>query len=221
MSDLKLVLFDCDGTLADSHGFLTRVVQDSFRHVGVPLPPPDMMREFYSLPFTEFFRRCDGLMSAEQIEQASGYMMHTLRTERDSGALIEPFYPGIMEVLQELHNSGYLLGVVTNKGGHGLDAVLASNGAADLFVTLHHGDNAVHKPAPDMVLNALRNTGAEKDNCIVIGDSLIDILTAQNAGVRSIGVTWAGRDAGPLKEAGAIAVLDRVEQLVPAIKAAL
>lgn len=221
MTDIKVVLFDLDGTLADSHAFLTRVVSESFAHVGVPVPGPEKMREFYSLTFRDFFKSCVDFMSAEQIVAASDYMHHTLLHERSQGALIEPFYPGIKEALDELKAAGYVLGLVTNKPSHGLFTVLNTNDAAHYFVTLNHPDNAPTKPAPDMVLNGLRDTGADKANCIVVGDSLIDMLTAQNAGVRAIGVTWAGRDAGPLADAGAIAVLDRVEQLVPAIRAAL
>lgn len=221
MTELKLVLFDLDGTLADSHAFLTRVVGEAFAHVGASLPDAERMREFYSLTYYDFFKRCGDLLSPDQIVAASDYMHHTLLRERSTGALIEPFYPGIKAALDELLQAGYLLGIVTNKPGHGLNSVLATNEAAHYFVTLNNPDNAATKPAPDMVLNGLRATGAEPANCVVVGDSLVDMLTARNAGVRAIGVTWAGRDAGPLADAGAIAVLDRVEQLVPAIMAAL
>lgn len=221
MTDLKLVLFDCDGTLADSHGFLTHMVESAFRHVGAELPPPELMREFYSLHFNEFFRRCDGHMSAEQIVAASEYMHSKLRTERETGAVTEPFYKGIHTALDALKADGYLMGIVTNKGGHGLKLVLASNQATDYFATLHHSDNSMTKPSPDMVLNALEATGVDPEKCVVVGDSVIDISTANNARVRSIGVTWAGRDAASLREAGAVNVIADVAELVPAIRAVL
>jgi len=179
------------------------------------------MREFYSMTFRDFFKSCGDFMSAEQIVAAGDYMHHTLLAERNTGNLIEPFYPGMKDALEELQKDGYLLGIVTNKPSHGLNSVLTTNNATHYFITLNHPDNAPTKPSPDMVYNALRDTGAEKANTVVIGDSLVDVMTANNAGVRCIGVTWAGRDAGPLGDAGAIAVLDRVEQLVPAIREAL
>lgn len=215
----KLVLFDCDGTLADSHVFLTRVVEESLRHVGAGLPSPELMREFYSLPFDEFFRRLDGHMSAEQIVAASTYMRTKLRDERSSGAMTEPLYPGIADILRQLEQQGFLLGVVTNKGGFGLEMVLKSNGVRDLFITLNHTDNAPPKPAPDMVLNGLREAGVDAPQCLVVGDSLIDMLTARNAGVAALGVTWAGRDAGQLQQAGARQVIAQVNELIPAITA--
>jgi len=221
MTDLKLVLFDCDGTLADSHGFLTNMVESAFRHVGADLPPPELMREFYSLHFDEFFRRCDKHISPEQIVAASEFMRVRLRTERETGATTEPFYKGIHDALETLKADGYLMGIVTNKGGHGLKLVLASNKATDYFITLHHSDNSVTKPSPDMVLNAIEATGVDPEKCIVVGDSVIDISTANNARVRSIGVTWAGRDAEALKNAGAVNVIGDVAELVPAIRAIL
>lgn len=221
MTKLKLVLFDLDGTLADSHAFLTRVVGEAFAHAGAPVPGPLKMREFYSMTYRDFFKSCVEFMTAEQIVAATDYMHHTLLAERSTGNLIEPFYPGMTAALDELQQEGYLLGIVTNKPSHGLNSVLTTNKAAHYFVTLNHPDNAPTKPSPDMVYNALRDTGADKADTVVIGDSLVDVMTATNAGVRCIGVTWAGRDAGPLGSAGAIAVLDRIEQLVPAICEAL
>lgn len=217
MNNLKLVLFDCDGTLADSHAFLTRVLEESFVHVGAQKPGPELMKEFYSLHFNEFFRRCEGHLTAEQIVQASEYMRSRLIAERDTGALVEPFYPGIKDALGTLRGYGYLLGIITNKGGHGLAAVLKSNEVESYFSTLQHSDNNPTKPAPDMVLNALNAMGVDKENCVVVGDSVLDLYTARNAEVRSIAVTWAGRDAAALREAGAVAVVDDVQYLVSAI----
>jgi len=221
MSNLKLVLFDLDGTLTDSYGFLTQIVESAFEHVGVALPPPEVLRQFYTMSFDAFFKQCDAYMSAEQIAAASEYVRTRVRAKREPGTITEPFYKGMRDVLQTLKDDGYLLGIVTNKGGQGLDSVLASNDAAGFFATLQHADNSISKPSPDMILNAIDATGVDPDNCIVVGDGPIDLLAANNARVRFIGVAWAGRDTAALREAGAADVLVDIAQLVPAIKAAL
>lgn len=218
-TDLHLVLFDCDGTLANTHGFLTRIVEQSFAHVGAELPAPDLMHQFYAMHFDEFFRACEGHLTMAQITQASDYMRTQLKAERAGGHLIEPFYPGVKELLHKLQERGYLLGIVTNKSGWGLESVLKTNGVEGMFVTLQHGDNNNPKPAPDMVYSALQATGADAANCLLIGDTVTDMHTARNAGVQAIGVIWAGHDSQPLREAGAMAIVDTPADLLPVIEA--
>lgn len=221
MNSQKLVLFDLDGTLTDSNGFLTHIVESAFLHVGAALPPQELLRKFYTMNFDAFFNLCDQHLSAEQMVAASDYVRTRLRAKREPGVVTEPLYKGMREVLEALNAEGYLLGIATNKGGQGLNTVLASNNAAAYFVTLQHADNSVSKPSPDMILNAIEATGVDPENCIMIGDGQVDLQTATNARVRFIGVAWEGRDAAPLRAAGAETVVADMAQLIQAIKAVL
>lgn len=218
MSGLKLVLFDIDGTLVDSQSFLTETMLRCIEAVGAPPPPPEKAAQFHFMSLKGYFQSLEGHLTPEQIVAASELMMKTITTARAEGVAPEHLFPGLADVLTQLEADGYLLGIVTNKTARGTELVLKLNGIYERFVTLNHTDNATPKPAPDMVLNALRQTGVEAANALMIGDSVLDMLAAQNAGVRAIAVTWAGREAEPLVEAGAVAVLDRVEQLLPKIR---
>lgn len=200
MSALKLVLFDCDGTLANSHIYLTHTLERAMAHVGAELLPTDVMDRFFSLPFTQFFESIKGHLTPEQVVGASDFMHHTLISERDSAdKVLEPLYEGIHPLLMQLQKAGYLLGIVTNKGSHGLASILRTNGIGAYFITKQTADMTRPKPAPDMVLAALSATGAERADTVVIGDSNLDILIARNANVKSIAVAWGNSKVEDLK----------------------
>lgn len=218
MSDLRLVLFDVDGALVDSQAYLTQSILESLAHVGAPTPSPEQMARFHSLSLSGFLKSLDDRLSPEQITATNQYMLAKIHAERASGRTSEHLFPGLVEVLESLEEEGYLLGIVTNKVGTGLELVLKFNKIYDKFVTLNHVDNAPAKPAPDMVLNALKATGVDAVNCLVVGDSQLDMLAARNAGVKALAVTWAGRDEATLREAGADYVIAKVDDLLPAIR---
>ncbi len=218
---LKLVMFDCDGTLANSHAFLVRVAKESFAHVGATVPLESRMNDFLSMTFEDFLKTLDGHMTGEQLQKAYDHMRATLVGERDSGAIVEPVYDGIKEMLKTLYDQNYLLGVATNKQAHGLAAVLKTNGIDRYFVTLQNSSNSATKPSPDMILNAMAATGADRKDTVLVGDSTIDIQTGKNAGVKVIGVTWGSLSEDRILAAGAdclartpAEVVDRVRELL-------
>jgi phosphoglycolate phosphatase len=206
---LKLVLFDCDGTLADSGAFLSRVAKESFTEFRADWLVEKYHPEYLTMTFGGFLRHVEPHLQAGQSKAIQEAFLKRLWDERNSGRLTEPVFPGIPDMLEQLGKTGFLMGVVTNKGGRGLDSVLDSNNIRHHFVTLHHADNSVPKPAPDMVLNALKATGVDKASCIVVGDTMNDVMTAQNAGVPVVGVHWGLQNPMP----GAVRVVKAVAEL--------
>lgn len=215
---LKLVMFDCDGTLADSHAFLVRVAKESFAHVGATVPLESRMNDFLSMTFEDFFKTLDAHMTGEQLQKAYDHMRATLVSERESGALVEPVYDGIKDMLAILYDQDYLLGVATNKQAHGLSTVLKTNGIDRYFVTLQNSSNSATKPAPDMVLNAMAATGAERKDTVLVGDSAIDIQTGKNAGVKVIGVSWGSLPVEKIQAAGVDGIAYKPSDIVDLVR---
>lgn len=215
---LKLVMFDCDGTLANSHAFLVRVAKESFAHVGATVPLESRMNDFLSMTFEDFFKTLDAHMTGDQLQKAYDHMRATLVSERDSGAIVEPVYDGIKEMLKTLYDQNYLLGVATNKQAHGLTAVLKTNGIDRYFVTLQNSSNSATKPSPDMILNAMAATGADRKDTVLVGDSAIDIQTGKNAGVKVIGVSWGSLPVEKLKAAGADCIAYKPSEVVDLVR---
>ena len=187
---LKLVLFDCDGTLANSEGFVWHHAHAVFEREGVAHLLTEHRHAFLSMSFNGFLAHISTFIPRAQAVRMFDEFRDALRNVRDSGVLCEPLFDGLATVLEELAARGYVLGVATNKGMHGLKSVLASNKVDHLFSTLHTPDTAPVKPAPDMVFHALAATGAARADSVLVGDTMADVLLAKNAGIRCIGAKW-------------------------------
>lgn len=128
-----------------------------------------------------------------------------------------PLYPGVRAALDALDTAGYLLGIATGKGQSGLQAVLKETGLGQRFVTLQTADRAAGKPAPEMLLQAMAETGAEPADTVMIGDTTYDMEMAANAQVGAIGVAWGYHPVADLLHAGAKTVIDHFVELPDAL----
>ncbi len=212
-----LILFDCDGTLVDSQHHIVATMTRAFAACDLPRPAATAIRSTVGLSLVE--AAAELLPGAERrlheaVADAYRQAYHAARGEAEPE---EPLFPGIAGMLAELNRGGYLLGVATGKGRRGLDSVLARHGLRDLFVTLQTADRSPSKPAPDMVYNALAETGAVAAETVVIGDTTYDMAMARNAGVAAIGVSWGYHPAEALLAAGAAAMIDDIADLPKAL----
>src|SRR3546814_6453894 len=110
------------------------------------------------------------------------------------------------QMLHNLHRDGWLLAIATGKSERGLRACLEMHGILDLFVSLQTADKHPSKPHPAMLEAAMIEAGASPSQSVMIGDTTFDILMANDAGVRALGVEWGYHEAQELRAAGAQAV---------------
>jgi phosphoglycolate phosphatase len=215
MTDLRLVMFDCDGTLVDSQHVIFAAMNHAFEQHGIACPEIDAVRRVVGLGLVEAVEvlvpqmdRHAHLTLAQAYKDAFGQLRH-------DPAHAEPLFPGVREALEALANAGYLLGVATGKSQRGLASTLNLHGMRDLFVTLQTTDDAPSKPHPGMLENALRYTGVRREDTVMIGDTVFDIQMARNAGVHPLGVSWGYHLSDELTEAGALHVLGDYAGLSP------
>ncbi|HUD90537.1 HAD-IA family hydrolase [Sphingobium sp.] len=202
----KLVVFDCDGTLVDSqHSICTAMVR-AFEEA--KLTPPERLATLavvgLSLPVAMARLLPDAESDfhdhlAERYKRA----FHALRQEN---AVSEPLYPGIADLVEELDDAGWLLGVATGKSDRGLTLCLTHHGLFDRFVTLQTADRHPSKPHPSMLQTAMTEAGAMPESTVMIGDTSFDIDMGLAAGARTIGVGWGYHAPDDLAAAGAHAV---------------
>lgn len=217
-SPLRAVLFDCDGTLVSSQQFLLSTLQQAFDDFCIQLTD-ERRQMFLGASTSDFVKSLNSEMDAEKVAQFRQHFFGLLSAARSSGALLEPMFDGLGQAMQTLVDKGYLLAVVTNKSQPGLESVLKTNAIGHFFTSLHHADNSIHKPAPDMVFAALRRLGVDKENAVLVGDTHVDMHTARNAGVRAVGAVWAHLDNPPdLQGMGAVRVLRSTADLVSCIE---
>jgi len=201
-----LVIFDCDGTLVDSQHSICAAMTRAFE--AVKLPPPERLDILsvvgLSLPHA-VAHLLPGTDAAFHDHVADHYKT-AFRAMRAGGAVSEPLYDGIADLIAALDTQGWLLGVATGKSDRGLNLCLTHHGIIDRFVTLQTADRHPSKPHPSMIVQAMADAGASPETTVMIGDTSFDIEMAVNTGVRGIGVAWGYHPPELLLESGAAAV---------------
>ena len=209
---LRLAIFDCDGTLADSEATIVDAIGAAFSEHGLARPTRVQVLAQVGLSLDAFLAGVAPEVGPRQASEIlAAYRRHYARLRGERGG--DPIFAGLNGLLGELRQAGILLGVATGKSRRGLDAFLDSHQLRSGFATLQTADDAPSKPHPGMVERALEETGTEKADAVMIGDTSFDMGAACNAGVTGIGVGWGHHDRDTLLGAGAECVVESVEEL--------
>ena len=203
---VRLALFDCDGTLVDGQAGVCNAMELAFADAGLPAPDRHLVRRIVGLSLPQAIRQLTPDSSETLRSAIDATYRERFRAARESGVLVEPLYDGIAELVSSLTAAGWTLGVATGKSQRGLEHCLATHGLTAQFATLQTADHHPSKPHPAMIAAALAETGATREQCVMIGDTVFDIAMARAAGVRALGVDWGYHTAAELIEAGAEAV---------------
>lgn len=186
MAKIKAVLFDNDGTLADTFDAIQQSMHVAMKQVlGHDIPDVELLH-MVGRPLLEqmehFAERPDQVDPLVQVYRA--------HNEKD---LFErsPAFPGLMDALQDLQEMGYRLGVVSSKRQHLVRGGLEASGLAPFFELINGIEqSSKHKPEPDPLLDAARMMDLYPYECVYVGDSPYDIQAAHAAGMDSIAVSW-------------------------------
>ena len=203
------ILFDLDGTLLDTLDDLTDATNHTLAQLGYPLRSREEMRRFV------------GNGAARQLQQSvpegepweAALELYLPYYSTHCRIKTAP-YPGIPEALAALREQ-YPVAIVSNKPDGATKAL-----CAEFFpgiCAMGQSDGRPRKPAPDMVLQAMKEIGA--DTCIYVGDSEVDILTAKNADVPCISVLWGFRDRKELTAAGGLHFCEKPSRLTETVNA--
>ena len=207
-------IFDLDGTLLDTLADLAAAVNYALRQHGMPEHTIDDVRRFVGNGVRKLMERAipDGEKNpdfeATFATFREYYMHHSLDTTRP--------YPGIMETLEALKAQGCRLAVVSNKMMAATQELCQHFFADTIEVAIGENEAAGirKKPAPDTVFEALRQLGEEKDSAVYVGDSDVDLETANNSGLPCISVLWGFRDRDFLIQHGAKTFISAPSELL-------
>jgi phosphoglycolate phosphatase len=219
---MKLVIFDCDGTLVDSQHAICAAMEYAFTTLALPAPSRADILGVVGLSLPQTFQ----VLAAEHPLSVQTELAEHYRTDfpgkRQQPALHDPLYPGISEVVAKLaRRDDVLLAIATGKSQRGVARLLDREGWQGHFVSIQTADENPSKPDPAMILNAMAQTGADPAATLMIGDTTYDIEMARNAGVGAMGVAWGYHAPARLQHAGADIVVATTEALVAAIDARL
>ena len=207
---LRLAIFDLDGTLVDSRRTITAAMDTAFIEVGLEPPGYEKTRAIVGLSLEVACAELapDGLELA-QIHALCDAYKRAFVNQRGAGEVTEALYDGAAETVRRLEADGWLLSVATGKARRGINALFERYpDLGALFISTHCADDGPGKPDPHMTLEALRASGVEAENALVIGDTAHDMRMARNAGVRAVGVTWGFHTEAELAQGGAQEIHD-------------
>lgn len=208
---MRLVLFDCDGTLVDSAHLIHEVMVRTFRHFALEEPQAATTHSIIGLTLDMAIARMRGLDAVDA--QATLMMAHyksIFAATRLEAGFQEPLYDGVAEALTHLAaQDDIILGAVTGKSRGGLNRVCETHGWNGTFFVSRTADDCPSKPHPAMVLECCDAAGISPGDTIVIGDSIYDMEMAKAAGAKALGVSWGYGAADALLQAGADAIIDR------------
>lgn len=200
VDSLKLLAFDLDGTLIDSAQDLCNSVNAALEHVGhKPLPDPvvaSFVGNGVALLVRRSLAREEGI-SPDQVDEAlmSRTLAYFLDYYREHKLDFTYAYEGVLESLQALSDLRKLpsrtMAVVTNKPVRPAQGICEGLGLADYFLHIYGGDSfPAKKPDPMGLRSLMEETGARPEETVMIGDSKVDVQTARNAGVWSVGCAF-------------------------------
>lgn len=196
----KLLLFDFDGTVIDNSEGIYNCINNALNIMGIEKLPEKTLRRFVGPSlFDSFCRYCEN--DSERSE-----LFVRLYRERYApiGSLEVKLYPGITELLKALSADGYILAVCSGKPYDFVIKIAKHLGIFDLFSAYFCPGFASHSSDKSRLIDeAAEHFSAEKEDILMIGDTLFDIAAAKKAGVKSLGVLYGFSEPGELESAGA------------------
>jgi phosphoglycolate phosphatase len=206
-----LLVFDWDGTLFDSIGWIVECLQRAARDSGLPVPSDTAAKSVIGLSL-------QGAMATLCPDAPPGtadrLVEHYRRHYNARPATALGLFDGVPELLAELRGRGYQLAVATGKARSGLDHALRATGMEGFFHATRCADETASKPDPEMLLQIMGELGAAPERTLMIGDTLHDLRMASNARVAAVAVGCGAYGLDQLAELNPLACLATPRELL-------
>lgn len=204
-----LLVFDWDGTIADSAHHIANAVQAAYRDMALPPPDDAAARYIIGLKLDMAFRTLSPSLSDDKIAQiVQRYLFHYLQSDSEI-----PLFSGMRELLDELNARGFWLAVATGKSRKGLDRMLRHHHLLHDFHATRTADESFSKPNPAMLYDLMDRLAVTPEQTLMIGDTTHDVLMAHNAKVAALAVTYGAHDVALLRDSAPQAMVDSVAEL--------
>jgi len=215
--ELRLVVFDWDGTLMDSPRRIIHCLQRASRTLGVVVPPEEALRDIIGLGVEAAVQRLFPGADAEFVQCFAVTYRKCYLGATD--APDTPMYSGVTQLLDWLEAHGCLLAVATSKSRPGLDQALAKSGLEGRFVATASGDEHPSKPHTSMLEFVMDRAGVEPGRTRMVGDSVYDLQMARAARVPAIAVTHGVHDGERLQAEEPLALVADLHELLARLQA--
>ena len=207
--NFDLIVFDWDGTVMDSTAVIVLCIQEAARELGLPVPDKSIARYVIGLGLKDALQQAiPQLAEAGYPKLVERYVAHWRKCEHD---LI--LFDGMRELLTELRQREFILGVATGKSRAGLDRAITHGGLAGAFDWTRCADETHSKPHPQMLLDLMDHFDVTPERTLMIGDTTHDSQMAHNANVPALSVTYGAHSREELETVKPRAIVESVEEL--------
>lgn len=204
-----LLVFDWDGTLADSANVIVCSIQDAARDLGLNEPTNEEARHVIGLGLSEAIEYLFPDLPLQKHRLISDrYRYHYLAHHQEIS-----LYDGVVEIIKTLHADNFLLAVATGKSRAGLNRAFISSGLGSYFHASRCADETFSKPHPAMLLELIEQLSVKTERTLMIGDTSHDLQMAINARVYGLGVTYGAHPREKLESLVPLACVENVISL--------
>lgn len=208
----KAILFDFDGTLANTAPGIVLTMQKTFQEMCLPIPTDEEVRHTIGLPLKKCVQTLGQLSDKEAEEGTAIYrkLFPVYEIEHIS------IFPGVSETLSLLFSQGIRMAICTSRNKFSLDSILQRYALENYFETILTADTHQlnPKPAPDMALVLMERLQVNASQTLVVGDTTFDIEMGNRAHCTTVAVTYGNHSRQQLLSANPTHIIDRFDQIV-------
>ncbi|KTD62994.1 phosphatase [Legionella santicrucis] len=205
----ELVVFDWEGTIADTLGVVLHVVSTEANLLGFGDFDSFEARKYVDLGLVQALKKAYPHLSSVQHQQ----LLLAVQQAMYSRPLDVCLMPGVRELISQLHEAQIKLAIATNKGHQSLSRALQATKLDKIFQVTRSAGQVPAKPCPQMLEEIIEETGVTPDTTLMIGDSPTDMEMARILKVAAVGVDIYHQQEAVLKAAGALVVFDDYKQV--------
>lgn len=204
-----LIVFDWDGTLANSTQMIIDCMRQSAMDANLPVPSQQAASQIIGLGMREAVRVLFGDLAPTDYQRLTERYRHHYFAQDEA----TPLFDGVKEALPEFRSLGFELAVATGKGRHGLNKSLEMTGLAPYIQSTRTVDECFSKPHPQMLEELMEVHVVLPTRTLMVGDTSFDLQMAKNAGTASLGVSYGAHEKDTLLGCDPLAIVDSFEEV--------
>lgn len=215
--DIKLIIFDFDGTIGDTRRNIVKTLQMTMAEKGLPPRSEQECAATIGLTLNDAFRRLQPQLSMEEAERCTECYRELFEINKKE--LVPQTFPNVITTLKHLRDKGYRMTVASSRSHLSLDGFVRDMALGDYIgYVLGAEDSERPKPDPAPVLKTLKDLGYSAAQALVVGDMPFDILMGRGAGTVTCGVSYGNSSREELLASGADHVIDDFAELETVLK---
>lgn len=210
-----LIIFDWDGTLADSTAVIRRALQRAADDMGYPIPTDAQASYIIGMALRPALEHAIPTLREGDIKPLTERYSHHFTSQESEIVLFD----GVREMLAALKARGHWLAVATGKSRRGLDRAFDTLGLREFFIASRCADEGFSKPHPGMLYALFEQTGMSAEDALMVGDTTHDLQLAENAGTAAVGVCYGAHPPHLLETHKSLTLVNSVAALAAYLQA--